>query len=411
MEPNLLENILHSTGRGCAPGFSGTRYEHIRVLLDDEADWAIAALFFQAYANAEVPEDISACIRLGRMTALRKDKQGVRGIVAGSIIRRISTRAVAKSYATKIMEVTGQYQFALQTRAGTDALAHALQAITDMDEDAVLVSLDGIGAFDHVRRAAFFKKLHEVEGLRPLLLLVDMLYGSQSRFLWTDDAGVVHNILQGEGGEQGCPLMPALFALAIHNSLYKADMELAAGEYIMSFLDDLYVVTSRARAVEAFETVAKEVEEGTGIQSHMGKLQMWCRSGGPAPPEVEALNTPGHIVWKADLEDHLNGIVILGTPLGHPAFIQNQVEIRILQEQLLLDELCGLEDIQCAWTLLTWSAIPRSNDFSRIWRCFCDIMGASTLEDDCNARNIVTLRGRYGRIGLDQLKDLEKRLS
>ena len=73
------------------------------------------------------------------------------------------------------MDVTGIYQFAPQTRAGTDALAHALQAITDMDEDAVIVSLDGIGAFDHVRRAAFFKKLHEVEALRPLIPLASML--------------------------------------------------------------------------------------------------------------------------------------------------------------------------------------------------------------------------------------------
>ena len=113
------------------------------------------------------------------------------------------------------------------------------------------------------------------------------------------------------------------------------------------------------------------------------------------------------------MEDHLNGIVILGTPLGHPAFIQNQAEIRILQEQLLLDELSGLEDIQCAWTLLTWSTVPRSNHLIRvvppslsqvyarehdvrIWKCFCDIMGTSTLEDDSIARNIATLPGRHG---------------
>ena len=103
------------------------------------------------------------------MTALRKNISRVRGIVAGSIIRRIATRFVAKSFADKFMDVTGIYQFALQTRAGTDALTHALQTITDMDEDAVIISLDGIGAFDHVRRATFFKKLHDMETLRPLI--------------------------------------------------------------------------------------------------------------------------------------------------------------------------------------------------------------------------------------------------
>ena len=98
--------------------------------------------------------------------------------MAGSIIRRIATRAVAKSFADKIMDGTGIYQFALQSRAGADALAHALQAITDMDENDVIVSLDGIGAFDHLRRAAFFEKLHEIEALRPLIPLASMLCGS-----------------------------------------------------------------------------------------------------------------------------------------------------------------------------------------------------------------------------------------
>ena len=115
-----------------------------------------------------------------------------------------------------------------------------------------------------------FRKLHEVENLRPLLPLVSMLYGSQSHFLWSDQKGLVHDILQGEGGEQGCPLMPAIFALALHNSIHSADMQLAGGEHIMYLFDDLYVVITRNRALEAFETVAHEVQSGTGIRTHMG---------------------------------------------------------------------------------------------------------------------------------------------
>ena len=97
LDPMAIANVLRSSGRGSAPDLSGTRYEHIRVLLDDEADWAVAALFLQAFTNTEVPESISACLRLGGMTALKKTKKGVRGIVAGSIIRRIATKTVAKN--------------------------------------------------------------------------------------------------------------------------------------------------------------------------------------------------------------------------------------------------------------------------------------------------------------------------
>ena len=37
--------------------------------------------------------------------------------------------------------------------------------------------------------------------------------------LWEDKEGVVHRIVQAEGGEQGDPLMPALFSLGQHPAL------------------------------------------------------------------------------------------------------------------------------------------------------------------------------------------------
>ncbi|OLP88256.1 hypothetical protein AK812_SmicGene30452 [Symbiodinium microadriaticum] len=48
-----------------------------------------------------------------------------------------------------------------------------------------------------------------------MLPFVRLCYGAPSTFVWTDDEGVSHLVSQGEGGEQGDPLMPALFALAL----------------------------------------------------------------------------------------------------------------------------------------------------------------------------------------------------
>ena len=66
--------------------------------------------------------------------------------------------------------------------------------------------------------------------------------------LWTDDDGVVHTIIQAEGGEQGCPLMLALYAFAQYNALVSANGNLLPTEHIFSLLADLYVVTCRSRA-------------------------------------------------------------------------------------------------------------------------------------------------------------------
>eukprot|EP00973_Karenia_brevis_P014190 1930059-Karenia_brevis.AAC.1 len=171
---------------------AGMRYEHLRVLLDDEIAWSSFVDLAQDFARANVPAEVMQALRLGRMTALRKDDSKVRGIVAGAVLRRVVCRAVAMQLGGAFLEATAPFQFALQTRAGTDALAHALRYLTDSDPEAVIVSLDGIGAFDHVHRAAFFTKLRDTASLRCLLPLVGALYGSRSRFVWYDDGNQEH---------------------------------------------------------------------------------------------------------------------------------------------------------------------------------------------------------------------------
>ena len=91
----------------------------------------------------------------------------------------------------------------MRTRAGTDALAFALRTATDKDPDAVILSLDGIGAYDHIRRRAMLGKLYDTPELQTLLPFVREFYGEPSEYLWTDDGGTTHHIPQGEGGEQG----------------------------------------------------------------------------------------------------------------------------------------------------------------------------------------------------------------
>ena len=66
-------------------------------------------------------------------------------------------------------------------------------------------------------------------------------------FLWRDDAGVVHRIVQAEGGEQGDPLMPALFALRIAPALAALQAEMHPAERVRAFLDDVYVTSPPPR--------------------------------------------------------------------------------------------------------------------------------------------------------------------
>ena len=68
----------------------------------------------------------------------------------------------------------------------------------------------GVGAYDHVYRAAMMEKLHQVPSLQGLLLFVRATYANPISYVWEDEDGVQHRIVQAEGGEQGDPLSDAV---------------------------------------------------------------------------------------------------------------------------------------------------------------------------------------------------------
>ena len=66
-----------------------------------------------------------------------------------------------------------------------------------------MLSVDGIGAYDLISRQAMLRALRNTPDAACVLPFVRLFYGQPSTFLWRDDAGVVHRIVQAEGGEQG----------------------------------------------------------------------------------------------------------------------------------------------------------------------------------------------------------------
>ena len=72
--------------------------------------------------------------------------------------------------------------------------------------------------------------------------------------------------------EQGDPLSPLLFSLAVHASLRHANESLREGEYLFAFLDDVYTVTPKNRATEVARMVASRIHEHAGVEPKLGKF-------------------------------------------------------------------------------------------------------------------------------------------
>ena len=168
-------------------------------------------------------------------------------------------------------------------------------------------------------RAAFFSKLREVAP--ELLPFVPLFYGSPSTCCWWDSTGRCRDVAQGEGCEQGDSFPPALFALGQHDALQKAAEALHADDSIVAFLDDNYVVTMPSGATAAFDATVRAVEDRDA--SNLGKTWVIVAEAGSAPAGIAE---PGDDVWRSDKPHAQRGVVVLGSPLGHPAFVQAWAE-------------------------------------------------------------------------------------
>ena len=84
--------------------------------------------------------------------------------------------------------------------------------------------------------------LRSVDGGDSVLPFVVQFYGNPSSYLWDFDDGTTHEILQGEGGEQGDPLMPMLYSLGQHEALRAVQSKIRLDERLFAFFDDIYVV-------------------------------------------------------------------------------------------------------------------------------------------------------------------------
>ena len=265
----------------------------------------------------------------------------VRGIATGTSFRRLVARTLARQFGKAVEATYAPFQFALSTRAGTDCVGHAIWAVTDANPMCTVLSIDGIGAYDHVYRSAMLAKLHEVPSLQGLLPIPRVTFGKMR-------GATTHH--PSRRGRTRRPLMPLLFSLAIHDPLQQAQREFRADENLFAFLDDVYFTSPTPnRTRTAYDCL------GAGIQIHSGKTRVWNRASVCPEGMVEL----GPEVWNPE------GVKVLGTPVGSTRFVEEVVNKRLEEEAQLWKVIPTVPDLQAAWQILLQCAGPRCHHMLR----------------------------------------------
>ena len=271
------------------------------------------------------------------------------GIVIGDLLRRLVSRCLAQTYASHF----------LSTRAGTEAIVHALTSATEAHPNHTILSVDGIGAYDTISRTSMLEGLREVPDANSCLPFVRQFYAQPSTYVWHDTNGQPHAITQAEGGEQGDPLMPALFSLGQKGALEAVQTNLEEGEGLYAFLDDVYAVSSPHRVRAIYDLLAQHLEARTSIRLNSGKTRIW-NTAGHQPANITSL---GSEVWVGNMQlpPQQRGITVLGAPVGTREYKQHHLQQLQTEHNTLLQQLPHLQDLQASWWLLLYCASPRCN--------------------------------------------------
>ena len=132
--------------------------------------------------------------------------------------------------------------------------------------------------------------------------------------------------------------------------------------------------------------VQEQLRRHSNIRVHLGKIKVWNASG-VEPSACQILqriaDASGNreAVWKGDasgnreavwkgsgLPTELQGIKVLGTPLGHPDFVAAHLDRVLSDHRTLLERIPAMQDVQCAWALLLHNACGRANYQVRVVR-------------------------------------------
>ena len=164
--------------------------------------------------------------------------------------------------------------------------------------------------------------------------------------------------------------MPGLFVVGVHGALLAANAALQAGESLSAFLDDMYVTSHPNRTTAVFQIIRTSLKHHANIDLHSGKTRAW-NAAGVEPPGLRELlrerpNDPPTRVGDPGLAPERQGLMVLGTPRGSAAYVQAAMRSERHEHDLLLDEIPGMPDLQCAWLLLLLCGATCSNCLLRV---------------------------------------------
>ena len=293
--------------------------------------------------------------------SLRKPNGTLRPIAVGETFRRITGKVAVELILDRARAVLEPIQLGVKTPNGCEAIIHATRQwfhAHRLIPSKTAVSVDISNAFNTVNRSAVLQSVRtHFPSLAPW---VDCCYRHDSHLFTGSDAASDQVISSSRGVQQGDPLGPVLFALAIHpviqEALVDTERSFPAGLDICSFYLDDGICAGDAQTVSFFLRALIRGLRRIGLVVNLAKTEVI--------PPCATSQSFGPDIFPGGIWNNTACFKLLGAAIGTPAWCELLLGRRVRKARALIDAIGRFPDSHGAFCLLRscsgWAKVSHS---------------------------------------------------
>ena len=304
---STVEKSIRSFPPGSGSGPSGLRPAHLKDMLTSRHRQRLLVTlvdFVSCLCNGGFSPSVVQYVAAAKLFGIGKKLGGVRPIACGETLRRVAARCLLSSSLEGCLEYLQPLQMGVKTPNATETIARDVAEWAKCHPSGeLLLQVDLKNAFNCVSRSKMLEAVREhAAAFYPY---ASSFYGQRSRM-----CGQASPIWSEQGVQQGDVCGPLLFSVAIHQAV-RAAAAAAGIAWSRWYLDDGHLRGSSSHLETALHILQVEFEK-VGLEINLTKCCLFGDADVPSS-SCPLLSTIPHRSFS-------DGIVVLGCPVGSPAF-------------------------------------------------------------------------------------------
>ena len=333
-----VQRAIETFPNASAPGPDGFRASYLKDLITlpgSSSFLSVLTSFFNIMGTGSFPTILAPFYSAATLIPVKKKDNGVRPVGVPNVDHRTVSKLHFKKSCKEATRALSPYQLGVGVNSAVEAIPHAVQnLINNFEPNHSVLTLDFNNAFNSLSRPPMLKAIFESS---PLVHDFASWTYSQHSYLFIQ--GKI--IMSCKGVRQGDPLGPYYFALALQELVKAINLRFAESLKVhVWYLDDGTIICPSEIVSDVYSFIVHFIPS-LGLELNASKCNVF------APTYQSEWND-----LPEELQKSIDGITLLGTPVGSQSYIHNVVDKKVKNIITAIDLLPELNDPQAELCLL-----------------------------------------------------------